>query len=284
MQLYQSRTLDGALYRLSLEQEADPITLTDFFSLYSQAAPEEIHGLGDYLIENISQLRAFYNFYSLLNMPKRSEHLKNDPRLIAFKKNSERAQKILDAAAIERHIKNIDSLGQEKTLQKVWKEFDSLSQKKEKKSIETLIGYEKLPPRWWIPPRIIRTRPTPSPNVPSRDLPIRPRNETIPVSPPVEHEPSLLSVRSRKSRRPVSPTLRHPWILELRTPGRMIPMTRLRRVCSMFPSMSRNGSTRYLKCCLTLRLKGTLNRGISYRRCVPLVGSTQARQRDHAPV
>lgn len=60
IELRQSRTLDGALYRFSFYQKGDFAALADFFPFFTQATPEEIQGLGDYLVENISQLQAFY--------------------------------------------------------------------------------------------------------------------------------------------------------------------------------------------------------------------------------
>ncbi|KAF8805739.1 hypothetical protein BYT27DRAFT_7192100 [Phlegmacium glaucopus] len=191
VQLRQSQTLDGALYRFSFYQEGNLAALADLFSFFTQAPSEDTQGFGDYLVENINQLRAFYNFYRLLGPRGKHQPLKIDPRLRDFKSNSEKAQKILNSAPIERHIKNIDSLGQETKLQKIWKEFDIVSQKKAKVSLEELIGYEKLPARWYIPPHRPRIRAAAA--APPRVFSLRPQREPDSRQPPVAHDPVKLT-------------------------------------------------------------------------------------------
>lgn len=164
------------------------------------------------------------NLYQLLDIRDRSQPVIIDSRLRDFRDNSENAQKILDAAAIERHIKNIDSLGQEKTLQKIWKEFDDdLLRHRLKKcvfrasfqlqilselkfdvrlsgSCSQLIGYEKLPPRRYILPHRLRTQRRSEP-APTRVLSPRYQREPATRQPPVVHDPvrayaSFLPLRS----------------------------------------------------------------------------------------
>lgn len=79
-------------------------------------------GLEYYSREIVSQLQGFYvrslvtltikikfnmsfvEFYHLLGIRDRPEHLKFDSRLHDFQSNSEKAQISLNAAAIERHV------------------------------------------------------------------------------------------------------------------------------------------------------------------------------------
>ncbi|KZV85488.1 hypothetical protein EXIGLDRAFT_841466 [Exidia glandulosa HHB12029] len=59
------------------------------------------------------------------------------------------AWKIMERASLEKHIKNIDSLDRQSTLDKIWKDLDTTSMKMAKgKRIEQVLGLAELKPMW----------------------------------------------------------------------------------------------------------------------------------------
>lgn len=75
------------------------------------------------------------DFYQVLGFRDRSEPY-SDRRLVQFRDNSVTAQKLLEAAPIERYIKGIASLGQENAVKKIWAEIDKLTKKRVSNTIE----------------------------------------------------------------------------------------------------------------------------------------------------
>ena len=134
----------------------------DLLKEFSKATPAEYDELGDHLVDCLSRVKSFWvrdfyfcpqffslrsalfwlfylslwqDFYQVLGFRDKSEPY-SDRRLVQFRDNSVSAQKILEAAPIERYIKGIASLGQENTVQKIWLEIDKLTKKRVSSKIE----------------------------------------------------------------------------------------------------------------------------------------------------
>ncbi|KIM37373.1 hypothetical protein M413DRAFT_448440 [Hebeloma cylindrosporum] len=161
--LLESRNLHGALFRLCCIRNMEAVEgyscTEDLIKEFSKATPAQHEELGDHLVDSISRVKAFWDFYQVLGFRDKTEP-HSDRRLVQFRDNSVNAQKLLDAAPIERYIKGIASLGQENAVRKIWLEIDKLTEKRVSCTIEKLIGYQKPTPRWYIAPRQTPMRPT----------------------------------------------------------------------------------------------------------------------------
>ncbi|KAJ3503640.1 hypothetical protein NLJ89_g8339 [Agrocybe chaxingu] len=133
--------------------QAQYALIKDLCERFAKANQSELDELGESIVE--------YDFYLLLGVRHPEEQFFTDKRLRQFKDNSETAQGILNKTALERHIKGLESLASEATLKKIWGEIDKLSPKKATQTVEKLIGYQKLPSRWYT--RVLPPRPPPSP-------------------------------------------------------------------------------------------------------------------------
>ncbi|CAA7263864.1 unnamed protein product [Cyclocybe aegerita] len=209
----QSRTLHGALFRITLKwsQLEQYSLIKDLCERFAKTDQSELDELGEPIVESVSQLKSVFDFYLLLGIRQPEDQFPADKRLRHFKENSETAQGILNNAALERHIKGLDSLASEATLKKIWSEIDKLSLKKSRQTVEELIGYEKPASRWYT--RILPRRPAPSSSSQPTQQLRQPREPKVhQIHPTVEHEPVKLTpvsdVPSAKNPEPEEPVTR----------------------------------------------------------------------------
>ncbi|KAF4622252.1 hypothetical protein D9613_009014 [Agrocybe pediades] len=189
-----SKSFNGALYCLALlvGEKVKPHHVESFIESFNRATPKELDTLGIYLLENITKLRAVFDFYKRLGFRDPRAYFSVHKGTENLADNGALSEKLLREAAIERHVKNIAALGTEAVLRKIWAEIDSLTLKREHTTLEKLIGYEKLPARWFIAPHI----PRPPRLEPSRKTSADVRTPYTPLSlktPPGEHEPVKLA-------------------------------------------------------------------------------------------
>ncbi|KAF9552487.1 hypothetical protein CPC08DRAFT_768265 [Agrocybe pediades] len=194
--IFDTESLYGCLFRFSLSGDEDfqlPSIhqLTEYFKHASQ---QELDGLGLHLVEDLSKLQAVFDFYKVLGFTDQEKSFRKKKETKDLDENASAAMKVLRAAAIERRVKNISTLGTESVLDKIWKEIDGLTPKKEHKTLEKLIGYEKPIPRWFIAPRSSRPARPSSPPKTVVDILTRPsRVDTACTSPRVEPLPANIA-------------------------------------------------------------------------------------------
>jgi len=154
--LFCSDTFDGHLFRFSLDPLPQIQDVDEFLFFMKRSNPEEINKLGISLVEDISMLHASYvrssmfcvfclqnvahifviqEFYQLLGALNPDISHKETIHAKRMEENGTISRALLDESPLERHVYNIEELGTENVLKKVWKEIDALVFKKKKHHI-----------------------------------------------------------------------------------------------------------------------------------------------------
>ncbi|KAJ7585922.1 hypothetical protein C8J56DRAFT_1086079 [Mycena floridula] len=149
--------LKSALIRFSCQEIVNatgkwPIQAArqDLMKYYQNGSTGEMANINESLSESLSDWARLTDFEKMLNHPD-EVGIPSEPRYLAFAVATKLVQDILIKSAIEKNIRNIDSLGKPSVVSKIWKEFDDVSKAKCGRVVDQLMGFSTVAPSWYPP-------------------------------------------------------------------------------------------------------------------------------------